>query len=176
MNATLIVIGGFAGAGKSTLARSLGKKLSIPVFEKDQIAKNLDNLEDFQKTGLKAFGVAFDFFFAFAEAHLRNGGSLIFDQNMGRERTWKGLEKLKSKLPAHIEIKIFILECPWELCLARFAARTEHPNLDELTLADLEDHKFKWEYLNNNELPQAIRIDGSQTSDKVLNDVMAYFS
>lgn len=175
INPTLIVIGGFAGAGKSTLARSLGEKFSIPVFEKDQVAKNLRKIETFRQTGLQADGITFDFFFAFAKAHLNHGGSLIFDQNMGREFTWRTLERLKSELPDHVTIKIFILDCSWELCLSRFAGRTEHPNVGEITLADLEDHKFKWEFLNENELPQAIRVDGSQLAEKVLQDVLTYF-
>ena len=171
---TLIVIGGFAGAGKSTLARSLGSKFSISVFEKDQVAKNLEKYVDFQNIW-ESKGITFDFFLAFAEAHLKQGGSLVFDQNMGYERTWQSLERLSSGLPDHVTIKIFILDCSWELCLSRFASRTEHPNINEVTLADLEDHKFKWEYLNNNEMPQAIRIDGSQPADKVLQDVLTHF-
>lgn len=170
----LIAIGGFAGAGKSTLARSLGRHLQTPVFEIDQIAKSIQNSATFKGSAQDAYGVAFDLFFDFAVMHLRNGGSLIFDQNLGHERTWQNLEKLRAELADTADIKIFILECPYEVCLERFAARTEHPNIDDVTLADLADHKFKWDYLNENELPQAIRIDATSSSSAVFDQVRSH--
>lgn len=43
----LIVIGGFAGAGKSTLGRSLSRALALPVYEIDLVAQAIsDSLLD----------------------------------------------------------------------------------------------------------------------------------
>ncbi len=58
--------------------------------------------------------------------------------------------------------------------MQRFAARTEHPNIDDVTLEDLDKHKFKWDYLNENRLPQAVRIDATDSPDQVFNTVMEY--
>ena len=171
LSAHLIAIGGFAGAGKSTLARRLGRELSIPVFEIDQIAKSIQLSESFTGTPQDAYGISFDLFFDFAKTHLGNNGNLIFDQNLGHARTWQNIEQLRSKLEGKAKIKIFILDCPWELCLERFAVRTEHPNIDDVTLHDLANHKWKWDYLNENKLPQAIRIDATQTQDEVFRSV-----
>ena len=172
----LIAIGGFAGVGKSTLAKNLGNHLQIPVFEVDQIAKSIQQSATFTGSTQDAYGVAFDLFFDWAERHLKNGGSLIFDQNLGHKRTWQNLENFRSQLNGVAEVKIFILDCPFEVCLERFKKRTEHPNIDDVTLDDLADHKFKWDYLRDNDLPQAIRIDATQTSQNVFKEIMEYLA
>jgi adenylate kinase family enzyme len=170
----MIVIGGFAGSGKSTLAKKLGNILSIPVFEIDHLARSIRESKDFHGENSEAYGITFDLFFSFARSHLKNGCSLILDQNMGHAMTWEAVRKLRDSL-SNIEVKIFVLECPYELCVTRFALRTEHPNLKEVTVEDLADHKYKWDYLNENELPDAIRIDATREPDDVLKEVLIYF-
>lgn len=92
---------------------------------------------------------------------------------MGQAMTWENVRELRGSL-SNVEVNIFLLECPYELCVTRFAARTEHPNLKEVTVEDLDAHKYKWDYLNDNELPDAIRIDATGTSDDVLKAVLVY--
>jgi hypothetical protein len=43
-----------------------------------------------------------------------------------------------------------------------------------VTIEDLDDHKYKWDYLNENELPDAIRIDATREPDDVLKEVLGY--
>lgn len=164
----LIVIGGFAGAGKSTLARSLGRALSIPFYEIDFVARAIANSHDFQGTNPK--GVAFDLFWALARTYLENGNSLIFDQNMGRPWQWRQIEDICASVP-NAQLILFILDCPYDLCTKRFAARTEHPDLGEV---DVHAHKYKWDYLNDNEFPNAIRIDATRSPNEVFIDVLAH--
>lgn len=171
----LIVVGGFAGAGKSTLAKSLGRALSIPVFEIDQIARCLQNAPDFQGTPQAAYRVAFDLFFAFARSHLQNEGSLILDQNMGHRLTLENIAALKTSLP-FIDVLIFLLDCPYDLCASRVASRTEHPNLFEVTRENLHDHKYKWDFLHENELPEAIRINATQPATAVFQAVLQFLN
>ena len=128
------------GSGKSTLANSLGRALNLPVFEIDQLARSIRDSESFQDSN--AYGLAFDVFFAFARRHLENQSSLILDQNMGHVLTWRNVEALQAALD-QIEVKIFILDCPYELCLERVAKRTGHPNQTEVTVDDLAAHKWK---------------------------------
>lgn len=92
---------------------------------------------------------------------------------MGHAMTWDSVRKLRDSL-SNVEVKVFVLECPYELCVTRFASRTEHPNLKEVTVENLADHKYKWDYLNDNELPDAIRIDATREPGDVLNEVLAY--
>lgn len=167
----LIVIGGFAGAGKSTLARSIGRELALPVYEIDLVARTIADSRDFHGTNSK--GVAFDLFWTFARAHLENGNSLIFDQNMGQPWRWGKLKEICASVPG-AELVTFLLDCPYDLCIERFEARTEHPDLDEFADMSIHDHKFKWDYLNDNEFPGAIRIDATRTQEEVFTDVMAH--
>lgn len=169
----LIVIGGFAGAGKSTLGRSLSRALALPVYEIDLVAHAINNSQDFQGTKKEAKGVAFDLFWSFSRAHLENGNSLIFDQNMGQPWQWGKLKEVCSSVPG-TELVTFILDCPYDLCIERFEARAEHPDLDEFAYIDIHDHRFKWDYLNDNEFPDAIRIDATRTQEEVLADVVAH--
>jgi thymidylate kinase len=169
----LIIIGGFAGSGKSTLAKNIGRVFAIPVFEIDQIARSIKDSKDFHGNNSEAYGIAFDLFFSFAQSHLQNQGSLILDQNMGHPLTWNNVEELRISL-SNIEVVIFLLDCPYELCLSRVASRSEHPNLHEVTIENLKDHKHKWDYLNENELPSALRIDATRSPDIVFNEVMSH--
>ena len=167
----MIVIGGFAGSGKSTLAKKLGNILSIPVFEIDHLARSIKESKDFRGGSRESYGIAFDLFFSLARSHLQNGCGLILDQNMGHAMTWENVRKFRDSL-GNGEVMIFVLECPYELCLTRFASRVEHPNLKEVTIEDLDDHKHKWDYLNENELPDAIRIDATREPKDVFNEVL----
>lgn len=171
--ASMIVIGGFAGSGKSTLAKKLGNVFSIPVFEIDHRARSIKDSSDFHGESSEAYGIAFDLFFAFAHSQLDNGSSLILDQNMGHAVTWDNLRKLRDPL-RNVEFKIFLLECPYELCVSRFISRTEHPNLHEVTIENLANHKYKWDYLHETELPDAIRIDATREPQLVFDEVFGY--
>ena len=171
--ARLIIIGGFAGSGKSTLARNIGRTLALPVFEIDSIARSIQESRDFHDKSGNAYGIAFDLFFDFARHHLANQNSLILDQNMGHPLTWRNVDKLRATLPS-ADVIIFLLDCPYELCVARVDARTEHPTLDKVTAANLHEHKHKWDYLNEQELREAMRIDATRPQDVVFNEVMTY--
>jgi predicted kinase len=166
----LIVIGGFAGAGKSTLARKVGRALALTVYEIDSIARFIADSRDFHGSNTEAKGVAYDLFWSFARTHLENGNSLVFDQNMGRPQQWESIERVLSEVPG-AEALVFILDCPYEICIERFSARTEHPDLDEV---DIHEHKFKWDYLNDNAFPGAIRIDATQSEEEVFDEILSH--
>lgn len=174
-NPRLIVIGGFAGAGKSTLGRSLGKALALPIYELDLVGHAIAESSDFHGAKREAKGVAYDLFWSFSRAHLENGNSLIFDQNMGQAHQWEKLREICASV-AGAELIIFLLDCPYELCIERFEARTEHPELDSSAHVNIHDHKFKWDYLHDNEFPGAIRIDATRTQEEVFADVISNFA
>ncbi len=169
----LIVIGGFAGSGKSTLAKKLGQHFSLPVFEIDELAHIIKTSNDFHGESREAYGIAFDLFFAFARRHLQQGSSLILDQNMGHARTWENVRTLRDCIPT-VSVNIFLLDCPYELCVTRVATRTEHPNLTEVTAAHLVEHKYKWDYIQEHAWPEAIRINATHDPATVFQAVLSY--
>jgi len=168
----LIVIGGFAGAGKSTLARRLGETLSLPVFEIDQIARDLHDSKDFHGTRKEAQGISFDFFYSFAKQCLQNRVSLILDQNMGHSITWQNVAKL-SKQVEDIEVKILILDCPYEVCVQRFYNRENHPHQGNV---NIHEHKYKWDYLNENDFAGVLRIDATKPVEEVFREALSLLS
>ena len=46
--------------------------------------------------------------------------------------------------------------------------------MGEFAAENIHDHKYKWDYLNDNELPDAIRIDATRTQEEVFADVMSH--
>jgi thymidylate kinase len=166
--AYFIVIGGFAGAGKSTLARKLGQTFSLPYYDTDLVSKAIADSSEFE--GGSPAGVAFDVVWMLAEAYLRNECSLIFDQNMGRPWQWRRIREICEKVPGATQVT-FILDCPFEVCIERCETRTGHP---EIGSVDFRAHKFKWDYLRDNELPEAIRVDASRPADVVYHEVAAH--
>ncbi|MEM7113358.1 MAG: AAA family ATPase [Chloroflexota bacterium] len=179
MKPTLIVIGGFAGSGKSTLARSLGYELPLPVFEIDAIARMIQQSPSYDGSSNKRYPLTFDLFFGMARQFLANNCSLILDQNMGHEITWRNLRAFRAEVErsnaiGQTAVKIFLLDCPYELCLARFATRTEHPNLHDVTFDDIDDHKHKWHFVQENDFPDAIRIDATRSQEDVFAEVLDY--
>jgi len=167
-----IVIGGFAGSGKSTLARRLGSELQLPVFEIDQMAFVIRESDGFSDSALNPYHVAFDLFFSLARSILQSGCGLIFDQNMGHSQTWKNIERLTEEL-TNINLQIFLLNCPFDVCCKRVERRHEHPNLHQVTAAVLIDHKYKWDFLEENELPLARRVDATLPKQTVFDEVFA---
>jgi predicted kinase len=148
----------------------VGRALALPVYEIDSVARSVSDSRDFHGSNKEAKGVAFDLFWSFARANLENGNSLVLDQNMGRADQWSSIERVLATVPG-AEGLVFILDCPYDLCVARFAGRTEHPDLDEV---NIHEHKYKWDYLNDNAFPEAIRIDATQLEEEVFEEVMSH--
>ena len=168
----LIVVGGFAGAGKSTLARRLSNAMSVPVFEIDSIGRTIRNSENYHGTSREAQGIAFDFFYSFAKQCLQNRVSLILDQNMGHPITWQNVAKLGDQV-GDVEVKILILNCPYEVCVHRFRQRDEHPHLNEV---NIHEHRYKWDYLNDNKFDGALRIDATKSEEEVFKEAISFLS
>lgn len=163
----LIVIGGFAGSGKSTLSLRLGRTLDLPVVDLDVIAHALQKSGDFSG-GPGAF---FDLAYALIENFLRNGTSLIFEQNLGREQTWRRLKQICDTIEG-VEFICLILDCPYEVCASRVASRMVPQHRVAVSAEELEMHKFKWEYLTNADIPGAVRIDGTKSPEAIFHEVI----
>ncbi len=168
----LIVLGGFAGSGKSTLGRSLSADLSVPAYDVDLVAAGIERAEDFHGTRLEAKGIAFALLWRLCKEHLRAGLSVVFDQNMGQPWQWGKLREVVASVPG-AELNVFLLECPYQLCVDRAMARTDHPDQEAWATLYLGDHMLKWVYLFDNEFPEAIRVDATRDAKIVHAEVAA---
>src|SRR5579871_5992888 len=79
----LIILGGFAGAGKTTLSRRLSTELGIPRLGTDDLIRIVGLSRPLADRTRDAGWVAMDVFFGLAENFLQTGLSVILDSNMG---------------------------------------------------------------------------------------------
>ncbi len=102
MYATMIVIGGIPGTGKSTLANALSNDMNVPVFSKDEleaavVRKDLCSNKDMH-------GVGYEIMATLAKRQFGNDNSAIFDFIASRNR----VEELWPQL---LEIEYKYIEC-----------------------------------------------------------------
>src|SRR5687767_3918912 len=93
----LIIFSGLPGTGKSTLAESVGKDLSIPVFAKDWLEATLVRSDLKPVTEDKSLGFAgYELLTILAERQLMLGQSVILDSVAASQTirsTWYQLSK-----------------------------------------------------------------------------------
>lgn len=122
----LIIVCGLPGTGKTTLARELSKRFSIPVLRKDSIKEalyeiqNLSTLEDSKHVGLHAMQLLYKL----AEEQLSCGIDLIIEAPFYFEEDYKIFRRWEKK---H-ELKIFSIVCKIDEDerMKRFAKRKRH--------------------------------------------------
>jgi predicted kinase len=140
---TLIVVGGLPGAGKSSLADALAKRLQAPVFTKDRIEASL------WRNGVTAdansWHVAEDLLTTLAGEQLRRGQSAILDtvaRTAQSRETWRALA-LEHRAP------FVLIECVCsdvELHRRRIEGRDRKiPGWYEVTWEEVERVRDRWE-------------------------------
>lgn len=114
----LIVIGGFAGSGKSELSAGLARDLAMPRLNSDVIGGAIrESLHD-----ADAFRAGYDVLFRLADEFLCSGCSTIIDTNMGWDFQWRRIDDIVKRRPGLVFLPM-ILRCPRELCMDRIAKR-----------------------------------------------------
>ena len=124
---TLIIVNGLPASGKSTLADTLSKKFSIPVFKKDDFKGLLSDsggLVDYESS--KIFGgVSFSILYFIAKRCLESKGSLIIEGNFSPSKENKSfIAWLKKRRMNVVEVLCF---AKGEILIDRFAKRKRHP-------------------------------------------------
>ncbi|MBI4032645.1 ATP-binding protein [Candidatus Berkelbacteria bacterium] len=167
----LIILGGFAGTGKTTIARKISAEFNIPLLSSDDFIAGLQGPlgKDFHSTA----PIAYDVLFHILYRHLSNGVTAILDANMCHQRTWDEVDKLLKKVPDTVCISI-VLDAPLEVIKERVDFRgkndPEHVNLGG---DSLEDVLHKYDFIRAFDRPGLIRIDSNQRTDAVYAAVLS---
>ncbi|MDL2363028.1 MAG: AAA family ATPase [Patescibacteria group bacterium] len=165
----LIIIGGFAGAGKSTVAARLSADQNYPIFSSDTIndALRLALEKSFKELSPTAYKVMWHL----VRKQLENGVTVIVDTHLAADHIWESLDLLKKNLPDVIVLPIILqatLYTHRERIEERGRTNKEHLNLGG---DKLEDVLFKYEYIEKLQRPDLIRVNANGSQDEVYQTV-----
>ena len=115
---TLIVMRGYPGTGKSTIARAIATALSAPLLDRDIIRQkavdlfgNLPNVGQF----------SYELLFALAREQLRLRLSVVFDTPLTYRRTYEQAKELAEH--CHASLLVVHCQCPPEVQQRRLEER-----------------------------------------------------
>jgi len=161
----LIIIGGFAGAGKTTQAAKLSSKYNYPVFSSDTINDALR--PSLNKSFKEVSPIAYQVMWHLVKKELELGVTVIIDAHMAAVHIWESYDKLKTDLPQVLALPIILqasLETHKERIEERGRTNKEHLNLGG---DKLEDVLFKYEFIEKLNRPDLIRINANGSVDEV---------
>lgn len=166
---TLIIIGGFAGAGKTTIATKLASDYNYAVFSSDAIN---DALRDALGKSFKEVSpTAYKVLWHLVERQLKLGTTVIIDTHMVAAHVWESLDELKKDMP-NIEVLPIILQATLDTHRTRIEERGR-TNKEHLNLGGdkLDDVLFKYEFVEKLQRPDLIRVDANGELDEVYASV-----
>lgn len=174
----LIVLGGFAGAGKTSLARRLSSQLGIPTLGSDAIGQTIKRSEGIGNGAIDAYRIGYDVLFGLCEEFLQSGVSVIVDTNMGWAFQWQRLDAIGKHHPEIVFLPI-ILRCSREISLERIGKRhAEDPAnnaLPELYTTG-QQHAKIGEFLERLDRPDIHFVDAARPQDEVYAEIEQYLS
>jgi len=170
-NHTLIVLGGFAGAGKTTVAQKLSSEFNLPLIGTDELNTALRNAQSINFHD--ASPCAHDIAWSLVRDYLKNKVTVIIDTNMCRAKTWENLDAVRKDFPG-LNILPIILECSIETHKKRIdhrgATQPDHLNLGG---DKLEDVLSKYEFIRDLDRSDLIRMNTEKSADDVYTDVIS---
>jgi thymidylate kinase len=166
---TLIVIGGFAGAGKTTVTNRLSASYNYPVFSSDDINDALRVA--LQKTFKEISSVAYRVMWHLIKKQLSNDIVVVADVHMAADHIWKSLDQLSAEMP-NVRVLPIILKASLDTHRSRIEERGR-TNKEHLNLGGdkLEDILFKYEYIETLDRPNIIMIDANGSAEEVYASV-----
>jgi predicted kinase len=171
----LIVVGGYPGSGKTSIARRLATELHTPWLSSDMIGQTITASSGRLSHPINATWMSYDIVFDLCEEFLHAGVSTMLDLNMGWSFQWQRLDELRMHIP-HLSYTILLLRCPRTLCHARLVQRnTQVSQAEVIDLARLEPRFLEmWQFLEQLNRPDIHSIDAARPLDQVYADVWRY--
>lgn len=115
---TLIVMRGYPGTGKSTIAREIARAVKAVLIDKDIIRQTaVDVLGDRPDIG----DFAYELMFALTREQLKLGLSVVFDTPLTYYRTYEQAHLLAQSF--HIPMQVIHCQCPPEIQKRRLEGR-----------------------------------------------------
>lgn len=172
----LIVIGGFAGTGKTAVSRRLSAELGIPRLDSDTLGCKIGNSAGIKNGAVDAYWIAYDVLFCLCEEFVQSGVSVILDLTLGWGFQWRHLDRIVRRYP-HIQFLPIILRCPRAQCIERIRQRYEaHPERYDPPELYVTEPKILgiWEYLARLDRPGVHLVDAAGPQDHVYEVVREY--
>ncbi len=177
MTPALIVIGGFAGAGKTAISKRLSAELQIPRLGSDTIGRTIKTSMGSQSQ-VNAFWIAYEVLFRLCEEFIQARIPTILDLTMGWEFQWQHLDGITRRHPQVLFLPI-ILRCPYDECIKRirqrYKANPEYYDSPEIYMTDQKNISIR-EYLAKLDRPDIYFVDASRHQNEVYEEILAYFS
>jgi predicted kinase len=172
----LIIIGGFAGSGKTGISRRLSTDLSIPRLGSDTLGRAIKG-----SAGIRdgdAYRIAYDVLFRLCEEFIQSGISTILDLTMGWEFQWRHVDAIIRRCPQALFLPI-ILRCPHATCIEqtrqRHKANPEYYDPPEVYAAEPK-HLDTWKFLARLDRTDVHFVDADRPHDETYEDVKSYIT
>ena len=178
LSPALIIIGGFAGTGKTAVSRRLSAELDIPRLGSDTLGRTIKSSVSIKKGEVDAYWIAYDVLFRLCEEFIRSGVSVILDLTMGWEFQWQHVESTTGRHPQTLFLPV-ILRCSYEECIERtrqrHEANPEYYDPPEVYMTQPKNLRI-WEFLVRLDRPDVCFIDTDRPHNRVYEEVREYVS
>lgn len=172
----LIAIGGFPGAGKTTICQRLCSEFNLPCLSSDSIGRTIEGSQGVGEGRIDAYRVAYDVLFRLCEDFIRASATVILDLTLGWDFQWRKLDGILERHPQTLFLPV-VLQCPHELCMERLEAR--HRTMPEVYAPPSyfrNEPKVRsiWNTLQGLNRPDVHFVDASGDEDQVYTQVKQY--
>ncbi|MDE2888884.1 MAG: AAA family ATPase [Gemmatimonadota bacterium] len=172
----LIAIGGFPGAGKTTICRRLCNEFNLPCLSSDSIGRTIERSQGIGEGRIESYRVAYDVLFRLCEDFIQSSVTVVLDLTLGWDFQWRKLDGILERHPRTLFLPV-VLRCSHELCMERLEARHRaNPGVYASPDYFRNEQKVRniWQYLRELDRPEAHYVDASDDEDQVYNQVKQY--
>lgn len=174
----LIALGGFAGSGKTIVARRLARQLRAPWLCSDIMGAPIRERLRGEVAAGDAYGAGYEVLFALTAELLSDGCSVVTDMSMGWHAQWECLDAIRAEAPEVTFLPI-LLRCPYDTCVERIANRhKEDPDKYPPVERFMNQPQLTqvWDYLQAVDRPDVHIVDASQGIQEVYAETWRHIS